>query len=255
MASVPPAPIVVAASLTTASIVGALHLAFGDSDNFSGGATALVATGMIVLALVAVSGVLLARGRWAQPTAAVVAIGWIAIVAPTALDWVSGLALTAAAVALAGSIGPWLRRWVRHRPAAQGPPPAAVAALLLLLSVPVAVGVTVTDAVPWQAWALAAWSLTVTLALARAIPGALIAIRLLHAPACVIVGASMSVAGLILVGGLGVAAAAFAWRREVAVAVAPVHDRSGGVLRIPPELAPPEVLDVAGADESGQRHQ
>lgn len=250
MTTMPPAPIVVAVTLAAASIGGALHLAFDDGP-LSAEAAVLVAGGMIVLTLVAVSGVLLARGRWAQPTAAAVAAGWMAITAPGDVTPLAALTLAVAAVALSGSIGPWLRRWLRHRPAVEGPPPAAVVSLLLLLAVPVAIGLTVPDGVPWHAWALAAWSLALALALARVVPGSLFALRMLHAPACLVVGALIGAAALLVVGTLGISGAAMAWRREVAVAMTP--DRPPTSLRIPPELAPPGVLDAAGADESGRK--
>jgi hypothetical protein len=254
MTAVPPAPIVVAASLAAASIAGALHLAF-DPGRLASDAAALVAAGMIVIALVAVSGVLLARGRWSQPVAVGVAAGWIALVATGDLTWLAMITLVSAAITVAGALGPWLRRWVRHRPALEGPPPAAVAVLLLLLAVPVAVGVTVPSGVPWFGWALAAWSVAATLALARAIPGALLAVRFLHAPACVSVGVASGAVSGVALAALGATAAAFAWRREVAVAVTPAPGHRSRTLRIPPELAPPGVLDAAGADDSGRRRQ
>jgi hypothetical protein len=252
MTGVPPAPIVVAASLAVSTIAGALHLAF-DPAPFASDASVLVTVGMIVVALVAVSGVLLARGRWSQPVAVAVAAGWIAIVASGDLTWLAAITLATAAITVAAALGPWLRRWVRHRPAVDGPPPAAVAVLLLLLVVPVAVGVTVPSQVPWFGWALAAWSVAAALALARAIPGALLAVRLLHAPACVAAGLASSAAGGVTLGALGAATAAFAWRREVAVAVTPAPGRQSETVRIPPELAPPGVLDAAGADDTGRK--
>ena len=251
MRGVPPAPLVVAVSLSGASIAGAIHLAFGHTP-FAPGAAALTATGMTVLTLVAVSGVLLARGRWSRSTAVVVASGWIALGASGDLALAGATTIGLATIALSGALGPWLRRWVRHRPAVEGPPPAAVALLLLLLAVPVAVGVSASDGVTWTGWVVAAWSLTLALALARTLPGALLAVRLLHAPACLAAGAVVGgLRGAMLVGGVGLAAAAFGWRGEVAAAVDPGVGGPGVTLRIPPELAPPGVLDAAGVDERG----
>ncbi|HSM01134.1 MAG TPA: hypothetical protein VK960_01665 [Acidimicrobiia bacterium] len=245
----PPAPIVVAAALAASAVAGPLALAFGEPP-FATSASALVASGMIILTLVAVSGVLLARGRWARPTAAGVAAGWIAVSSLGDLAPLAATTVVVAAVALTGAIGPWLGRWVRHRPAVEGPPPAAVVALLLLLAVPVALGVTLPEGVSWYAWALSAWSLALALALARLVPGSLFALRILHAPACLAVGAAIGIATFIVVGALGVAATATAWRREVAAAMTGSSPASS--MRIPPELAPRDVLDAAGADESGR---
>jgi len=252
MTGVPPAPLVVAVALSAASLAGAIHLAL-DETPFDAGAAALIAAGLIVLAVVAVSGVLLARGRWSQSVAAIVAFAWISASAAGGASVAGSVAITAGAVALAAALGPWLRRWVRHRPAIQGPPPAAVATLLLLLAVPAAVGATVPDTVGWPAWSIAAWAVGLAFALGRAVPGALSAVRLVHAPASIAAGVASGILTAVVVGGLGIAAAVFAWQREVAIAVSPAPGRSGSPVRIPPELAPPGVLDAAGVDEDGRR--
>ena len=246
----PPIPLVVAVSLAAASLAGTVHLAL-DELPLSGDAAALTAAGLVVLTLVAVSGVLVARSRWSRPTAIGVAAGWIALGATGHVGVAAGIAIVAGAVALGGATGPWLRRWLRHRPALEGPPPAAAAVLLLLLVVPVAVGLTSVDGVTWPGWALVAWSPLVAFGLGRALPGALLAIRVAHAPACVAVGLATGALGAVVLGALGVVTAAVAWRKEVSLAAAADPGRPGRPVRIPPELAPPGVLDAARSDQAG----
>lgn len=242
---------IVAGSLAAASLVGAIHLVV-DTTRFDAGAAALTAVGMVIIAVTAVSGVLLARGRWSQPVAAAVGASWIAIAASSPVSGLSLATIALAGLVLAGSLGPWLARWLRHRPSIEGPPPAAVVTLLLLLATPAAIGVASIGGLSPVGWSLAGWSVLLAFALARAVPGALSAARLVHPAASVAVGLTISTTGTILLGGLGVAVAMAAWRREVAIAIAPRSIERSNAVRIPPELAPPGVLDAAGVDESGK---
>lgn len=243
---------IVAGSLAAASLIGAVHLAV-DETRFEAGAAGLLAVGMVIVAVTGVSGILLARGRWSQPVATGVATAWIAIAASSPVSGWSVATLVIAAVALGGSTGPWLATWLRHRPSVTGPPPAAVIALLLLVATPAAIALVSIDDVTPAGWSLAAWSLLLALALARAIPGALSTTRFAHPVAAAAAGLTTGVAATAILGALGVVTAAFAWRREVAIAIAPRTIERSAALSIPPELAPPGILDAAGVDERGQR--
>ncbi|MEX1208854.1 MAG: hypothetical protein WEE36_09705 [Acidimicrobiia bacterium] len=247
-----PAPLIVAAALGIASLAGAIHLAV-DETPFAPGAAGLIAVGMMILALTAVAGVLLARSRWSRLAAAGVAAGWIAIAGSSSVSRWSVATIASAGLALAGSLGPWLARWLRHRASADGPPPAAVVALLLLLATPAAVGLVSAGGVALPGWVLAGWSVVLALSLARAMAGSLTAARVVHPVLSVAAGVTAGVAGGVVLGLLGLAVAGLAWRREVAISVAPrLTGGAQSALRIPPELAPPDVLDAAGADSTGR---
>ncbi|HEX9645228.1 MAG TPA: hypothetical protein VGC11_14650 [Acidimicrobiia bacterium] len=248
----PPAPLSIAASLAAASLAGALHLAVDDTP-FAAESAALVAMGMVVLSVTSIAGVLLSRGRWSRPVAAGVAAGWIALASSSDPSWLSLATIGLAAAALGGTLGPWLGRWLRHRPSTDGPPPAAVIALLLLLATPAMVAVTSPGGISAAGWALAGWSLALALGLARTVPGALIGLRVIHPLASIGAGITAGAAAAVALGVLGGAAAVAGWRREVAVALAPALVRRSDAMRIPPELAPPDVLDAAGLDDLGRR--
>jgi hypothetical protein len=128
-----------------------------------------------------------------------------------------------------------------------------VIALLLLLATPAMVAVTSPGGISAAGWALAGWSLALALGLARTVPGALIGLRVIHPLASIGAGITAGAAAAVALGVLGGAAAVAGWRREVAVALAPALVRRSDAMRIPPELAPPDVLDAAGLDDLGRR--
>jgi len=249
---VPPAPLSIAGALAAASLAGAIRMSIQPRP-LATDAAALVAIGMMVLAVTAIAGVLLSRGRWSRLAAAGVAGGWIALAATGEITGASVAVIGIAAVALGGAAGPWLGRWLRPRPSADGPPPAAVLALLAILATPVAVGITSANGVSPAGWVLAGWSIALALAVARAMPGALTGVRVVHPLATIGAGAAGGLAAAAVLAPLGCLAAAAAWRREVGLAAHPL--RVSPPVPIPPELAPSEVLDAAGLDEGGRRRR
>jgi hypothetical protein len=238
-------PFLIAALVVAASLLWGLHLAL-DPEPLSADSAAVVGLSLAVHALIAAAGLLLTRGRWSRWLALSVALVLFGLGAVTPLDAgvVAGLAFTAGAAA--GSAGPWLASRLRGRPAADGPSPRATGAILTALAVPGAVALANPgglDAAGWAAigagaggaWALAAgravglWGLRLLLPLAGAagafvdpIPSGLVA-----AAACAV-------------------PAAIAWT------VDPPTTLEGSRFRIPPELAPADVLHSAGYDEAGR---
>jgi len=247
---VPAAPLTVTALVSSATVLGALHLAFGST--FDAATSLVTGAGMVLLTVVAASGTLLARGRWAGPTDAAIALTWIGIAVASPLRALSIAVLTVAAGALTASLGPWLRRWLRHLPRADGPPPAAVIVLLTLVATPTIIGLASTDGVGPGGIALSVWSVALAFGLARLVSGSLAAVRVLHPVASIAVAVEAGLPGAVAVVAAGVTAAALAWRREVGLAIAPAVPRRADAFAIPPELAPPEVLDAAGLDETGR---
>ncbi len=231
--------------MVLATALGALSLA---SSPFHESSALLLSAGLVLFTLVAVTGLLLARARWSVRACAAVAICWIGIAvivaSPTAIA-----GATAATGALAGAAGPWMGRWARHTSFVDGPPPMAVVALLLLLSTPVALALGSPGGVGALHWSFAGWALGLAFALSRALKGSLSLLRVVHpvASAALVV---VEGPGALPAAVLGVAAAALGWLRDVA---ASITHRPPESVPIPPELAPTEVLDAAGVDESGRR--
>ncbi|OFW66627.1 MAG: hypothetical protein A2Z12_08320 [Actinobacteria bacterium RBG_16_68_21] len=246
----PAAPLTVTALLSLSTILGVFHLAFGDVVEPS---SALVAGGgMVVMTIVASAGMLLARGRWAAPTGAAIALTWIGVALANPLDALALAALAAAAAALAAALGPWLRRWLRHFPRADGPPPAAVVILLTLLATPVVAAFAAPGGIPVAGVALSIWSVALAVAVARAALGSLSAIRVLHPALALVAAIGAGLPGGLAIGAVGAATAALAWRRDVRIALAPAAPQRSSAVAIPPELVPPDILEAAGLDDTGR---
>ena len=251
MPPMPAAPLIVAFLIVVTSGIGWMTLALAP-EPFAVSSAVLFSAGLAILTVVAVSGTLLARGRWARHLGTIVALAWIGVGAVVDTPWGNAVIVVGAA-ALAANLGPWLGRWLRRLPSTDGTPPAAVIALLALLLAPPAIAVAGPGGVATVSWAFAAWSVLLALALARTTPGALTAARLAHPTAAmaasIVVGFPTAIPILLSAAVVSV----LCWRRDLAVAIAPIMPRAGQALRIPPELAPPEVLEAAGVDDSGRR--
>lgn len=249
----PAAPLTVTALVAFATLLGGFQLAFGDLlDPVS---AAVAGAGMVILAIVAASGTLLARGRWAAPTDAAIGATWIGIAVAGPLGPLSIALLAAGALALAAASGPWLHGWLRRLPRADGPPPAAVVLLLALLATPVVAAFASPSGMPVLSVVLAAWSALLAMGLARILPGSLLAARVLHPALCAAAAVAAGVPGGAPLVAVGVVATAAAWRRDVALAIAPAVPRRSDAVAIPPELVPPEILEAAGLDDRGRPKQ
>lgn len=246
----PAAPLTVTALLSLSTVLGTLHLAFGGVVDPS---AALVAgAGLVVFTIVAASGTLLARGRWAAPADAAVALTWIGLAVVVPLEGLSIALLVVAAAALAAALGPWLRRWLRRLPRADGPPPAAVVLLLALMATPVAAALASPNGIGIGAVVLAAWSAALALGIARMLPGSLLAARVVHPALAIAAAVETGMPGGAVITATAAVVAAMAWRRDVALAITPVSPRRGDAIAIPPELVPPEILEAAGLDDRGR---
>lgn len=246
----PAAPLTVTALLTLCTILGASQLAFGEV--LAPSSAVVAGIGLVMMTLVAASGILLARGRWATPTGVAIAATWIGTALAAPLGVLSLAVVASGGLALFALLGPWLSRWLRHLPRADGPPPAAVVMLLALVALPAVASLSSPDGVGVAVPALSLWSVGLALALARLAAGSLLAVRILHPMFVVGAAAAIGLPGGLAVVAAGGAATAMAWRRDVGLAVAPAVPRRSDAVAIPPELVPPDVLEAAGLDDTGR---
>lgn len=209
----------------------------------------MVTLSMWTATVAAVTGMLVARSRWARRLALVVCGGQAILAVLSAADgwWVAGL--TVSGVAAVAVAGPWLTGLVRSLPAAAGPPARAVLVPLLLVGVPFALGLA--DPQPIVGGVVGFGALGGAFWFIRALPGALVVVRV-GWPILALAGAwPMGMPATAVSIAAAVAVAVTAWHRSVATAVHPLVER-GTVVPIPPELAPKDVLDAAGLDERGR---
>lgn len=209
----------------------------------------LIALSLWVATVASVTGMLVVRGRWARRLGLAVTGGHalVSLVAPTDAFWGAAAVLSAGtAVAIAG---PWLDGHIRARPAASGPPTRAVLVPLILVSVPLAAGLTggggvIGLVVGWGALVAAYWFI-------RVLPGALVVVRVVWPAFALATAWPLGwPAGAVVVALSGVVTV-IAWHSSIRASVVSLVER-GSVVPIPPELAPPEILDAADIDDRGR---
>lgn len=243
-------PLFTAVSFFASSALWAVRLVTGPGP-WTADAAALIAVDLLVLTAVALAGMLVAGGRWARRLAVAVAGAGAALAVALPADglWTAALAFSAGAVV--GLVGTGMKGVVRERPAAAGPPTAAVVLPLVLLTVPGLVGTSRPDGLGSADWTVAAVAVLTAGVYAKAAPGALLLSRVVAPVALVAGGILGGLPGGAVAVAAGVAVAAVAWTPAVRVAVRPLVEPGSRVL-IPAELTPAEILDAAGLDERGR---
>lgn len=212
-------------------------------------AVVMVSLSLWVATVSAVTGMLLVRSRWARHLAMAVTGGHalVALMVPAGGWWSAAAIATASAALAIGS--PWLDPHIRGRPPVSGPPTRALLVPLILVAVPLAIGLSGGGGVVGLATGLTA--LLAAFWFVRVLPGALLAVRVLWPLVAVALAWPLGWPAGFASAVLGLVVAILAWGAEVRAAVVRLETR-GSVVPIPPELAPPEILDAARIDDRGR---
>lgn len=212
----------------------------------------LIGTGMLVLSVVGVTGILLVGGRWAR-VASLLALGGclvIAVARPIDVIWVIGLISCAAGIVALFS--PPVVGWVRKLPAATGPPPRAVVLAIGLLAVPLALGLALFTGSTVATLIVGIAALATALLYSRVVIGGLFALRYGWPALAVMMSLFQPLPPAVMSAVLGISVAVAARDPSVKVAFYPPVE-SGSPQPILPELVPKEVRDAAEIDERGRR--
>jgi hypothetical protein len=234
-----------------ASLAWALVLVFG-SGPFADSAAALLATDLLILGTVVAVGIALSRSRWTRRAALALLGGQtlLGVVFETDGLWIGAVLVTA--LAIGAVTGPWLGRWLRKLPRADGPPPRAVILSLGLIGVPALVAVTAPSGVTLGGWLLGAFALMTAWAYSQAWLAALWAVRVALPVLGIGAAATLTGPGALLLGLAIVMLTALAWSAEARQATLSPAALPVDLVPIPPELTPPEVLKAAGFDDRGR---
>jgi hypothetical protein len=249
---VPRAPYAVAALATVTSVSGTLFVAIGDTP-YAPSSALLGAGGLLVLTIVGVAGMLLARARWSRLTLLLCAVAWLAVAAASGRSALWIVLVAVAAATLTALSGPWLGRWLRRLPSATGPSPVVAALLLSLAAAPAAVGLSSPGGVAPGPMAWSVWSVVLAVAVGRAVPGSLTAVRVVSPVLALGAGIAAGLPGVLVTPAVAALPTALAWRREVRVAVVQPAPTRSTTVPFPTELVPPEILAAAGLDDRGRR--
>ncbi|MPZ53009.1 MAG: hypothetical protein GEU79_09805 [Acidimicrobiia bacterium] len=222
-----------------------------DPEPFEPVATLLVGVGLWVPGVASVVGMMVSRSRWAYLTAwaFVVVCMVLLVVRPIGALWVISLLFTTTTAA--GLIGLGVRSIVRTRPAATGPPGAAVVVALSMSALALAVGLAAARSAGWLELTVGMTGPLAAFWFIKTLPGALLLARVVWPAALLVAAPWMDRVPMVVVILASVTTAIAAWRPEVRTSVRPLTTK-GSRVRIPPELAPREVLDSAGLDDKGR---
>lgn len=237
------APIVAALAWTVALVV--------NPDPFDRVSVLLIGIGLLGMGAVAVTGMVLAGGRWAWRLGAATVSASLVIAVMRPIDIVWGFALLVSALSATALYLPGVTDRIRKLPAATGPPVRAVLLPLVLLSVPFVLGVmALSNSVATLAIGVAA-PLT-AFAYTRVLPGGLFVARFVWPALAIGLAPLMGLPVAVASVALGLLVGLLAWDKSVKTAFHPPLEQ-GSSFPIPPELAPGEILDAAQIDDKGRR--
>lgn len=220
-------PFVIGFLVLVAGLAGAISVLVTPSD-IAADSAAAIAIGIVILTTIALSGLLVARGRWSRRLATGLVVAEIALVAVIGIGPWGWVALVAGLGALAGLLGRWLDGWVRMRPSATGPDPNAVVILLGLIALVPAVGIASPSGLAPVDGLLGAAGIALAWGYSKAHLWALWGIRLALPVIAVPAMLTSPLPGALLVGGLVGLIVGYAWTKPALIAVQPLMDRLPG---------------------------
>ncbi len=229
------APFIVAALVLGTGLATTVHILTGVDTGSSTAllelafdSAAVVALGIVILTIIALSGLLVARGRWSRRLALGLVVAQIALVASTGLDGSGWVALAFGLSALGGLSGRWLDGWLRLRPSATGPDPMAVLMLLGLIVIVPAVGVASPAGLAWTHGVVGASAIVLAWGYSNANMWALWGIRLALPVVTVPALLDSPPLGALLLGVVVGAVVGLSWTAPARQAVSPLMDRLPG---------------------------
>lgn len=223
-----------------------------DGGPFDGAAALLIGVGLLTPATVSTIGMVVVGGRWAHRLGLVAVLATIPLALLRHVDLVWWAGLTSTVIASTALLSPAVTSSIRKLPAASGPPPRAIAPALILLMAPVSLGLVADDASAWALLLVGLSAPNAAFLYSRVLPGGLLAIRLVWPLMTLAVTPWLGWVAGPTAAGMALAVGITSWHSSVKASYHPPR-ATGTSYRIPPELAPKEVLDAAEIDDRGRR--
>lgn len=241
----------VATSLSLTAVTISWSMLLFSQGPWAADAAALMAACLLALTAIAVAGMLVASSRWGRWLGVTISVvpPLLAMTVPVGPWWIANLVVSGAVLAaLAGTATSGV---IRRLPRADGPTPRVVAFILGLAGVPLLVAVVSPHGLGAPEWLIAGSSAAAAFAYAKAQPYSVLAVRALYLAVAVTAAVLAGWPRGALWALTGVVVTAFAWHRDIRLAVRPLSGR-GRAVPILPELVPSDVLEAAGLDEHGR---
>ena len=240
-----------AAAALLAALIWTIALVI-DATPWSTEPVFLIGVGMLASATVSTVGMIVVGGRWAHRLGLAVITMTAVVAVARPIDPVWFVATVASATALLALLSPAVTRTIRTLPSASGPPPRAIAPALILLVTPAVVGFVGNEATPWALLVVGLTAPNAAFLYSRVILGGLLIIRVVWPALALALTPLLGWVAGIVTGVIAILVAVTAWDRGAKASYHPPRE-VGTSFPIPPELAPPEVLDAAQIDEKGRR--
>lgn len=245
------APVLAASALMAASVLWLVRLS-GGTENLAVGPAVLLGSDVVLLSLVAAAGLLVAHSAWARIMGAITALALVpSLLVESNRDSLMWVAAGFSLLAFATILTPGVTRWIdtSHQ---VGVPGVSIALLTGLLLSPAVSAIASPAGTTIPLWILAAAGPFAAIGYARASTSALWAIRIATVPLCLTAAATSPLWGGLLAIGYGLAITTLAWQKTALLAAQPVTPLPSPGYRIPPEMAPSEILEAADLDETGR---
>lgn len=214
-------PYVIAALVMATGLAWTMHLIVAP-EPWAFDSAFTIAIGTLVFSIVAMTGLLLGRGRWTRFFAAGLIVAQLLIVLVADIEPWLLIALAGSVLSLIGLAGPWLRGWLRERPAAGSPGAVPLGLALGAFALVPLVGIAAPAGLQYAHGLLGAAGILVSWGYVRGHTWALWLMRL-GIPVLAIAAAIVSPpAGAALIVVAGFALAWFAWTEEARLAVDPL---------------------------------
>ena len=213
-----------AGGLIAAALAWFIELGTG-TEHLADDSAIVLGLGLVALALIAGFGLVFTGGRWARRLGVVVAAAAIGLGAVTGPGLWATVGVVLAAAALLGLLGPWLKGWVRERPAADGPGAKPTVMVLCCVALIPAVGLASPAGLDIYHGVLAGTGGVLAWLYVRGQVWALWGLRIALVPIAVPAVASSPPAGSAVLAVLVAIITWLAWSKEARLAVAPLVER------------------------------
>lgn len=216
-------PYAIAVAVMAAGLAWTAHLV-ASPDPWTFDSALAIAIGTLIFSIAALASLLLSRGRWTRYFAIGLLIAelMIALVADFDAWLVAALVLTA--VALAGLSGPWLKGWLRERPAAGSPGVEPILLTIGTFALVPLVGVASPNGLETTDGALGAFAVLVAWGYMKGNFWALLALRFALPPLIVVAAAFSPWWGAITLLAVGAVLAYLAWTSPARLAIDPAPE-------------------------------
>lgn len=214
-------PFLIAALVMTTGLAWTIHLVVAP-DPWAVDAALAIAIGTLVLSIIAMTALLLGRGRWTRNFAAGLIGAEMLIAAVGDVEgWlIAGIALSGISLAALG--GPWLKGWLRQRPAAGAPGLQPILLALGAFGVVPVVGLSAPDGLEAAHGVAGALGILLSWSYTKGAAWALWTLRFLMPLSMVAAAVSSPLGGSILLLATGAGLAYLAWTPAARLAVDPL---------------------------------